>query len=371
MNKRKSARGKKTYLAADNADLQEIGILGGVLLVDGAGQTAEGLAQNVQVLSGLDHELASITLGDLDVPLKDGVIAEAQLKGSNSHGLGNGAEVEYTLLPEASQVEETFLDMLQSIENHLRVAVQSSLLVLWLEKILKVVDVLGPDLLGPESSLIVKVLADVSDNVGLLQEETHGLLELRALQKSGVAKLSLNKKASQALANQTGHVVAVKIVLFNGLHASILGGSLNAIISHTVAHLVGDILDNGLIGGLHVLKLGNDTLELNQQLPILLLRAVPSEVPAILGEEVLEIPKEGLLGPEGNGGIILNGIQTTEDKVENCDREEKLWMQLFDDCAEAAAGLVQELVANLLCLRIVLLITLMGRVVPDFPMREI
>lgn len=91
--------------------------------MDGAGQAAEGLAQNVQVLGRLDHELASITLGDLDVPLEHGIVAEAQLKGSNGHGLGNGAEVEHALLPETSQVEETLLDVLQSIENHLRVAV--------------------------------------------------------------------------------------------------------------------------------------------------------------------------------------------------------------------------------------------------------
>jgi hypothetical protein len=110
-------------------------------------------------------------------------------------------------------------------------------------------------------------------------------------------------------------------------------------------------------------------LELNQQLPILLLRTVPSEVPAILGEEVLEIPEEGLLGLKGNGGVILNGIQTTEDKVEDGDRKEELGVQLLDDGAEAATGLVQELVANLLCLGVVLRITLMGRVVPDFPMR--
>jgi hypothetical protein len=46
-------------------------------------------------------------------------------------------------------------------------------------------------------------------------------------------------------------------------------------------------------------------------------------------------------------------------------------VELLDDSAEAAARLVQELVANLLCLGIVLLITLMGRVVPDFPKRVV
>lgn len=339
--------------------------------MDGAGQAAESLAQDVQVLSGLNHELASITLGDLDITLEDGIVAEAQLEGSNGHGLRNSAEVEHTLLAETSQVEETLLNMLQSVENHLGVAVQRSLLVLRLEEILKVVHVLGPDLLGPESTLIIKVLTDITDDVGLLQEKTHRLLKLRALQQSRVAELGLDKQTSQTLSNETSHVVAVEVILLDCLHAGILCGSLNTVVGHTIAHLVGDILDNGLVGGLHVLKLDNDTLELNQQLPILLLRTVPSEVPAILGQEVLEIPEEGLLGFQGNGGIILNGIQTTEDEVENCDRKEKLWVELLDDSAEAAARLVQELVANLLCLGIVLLITLMGRVVPDFPKRVV
>lgn len=88
----------KTYLATDNANLKEVGVLGGVLLVNGAGQAAESIAQDIQVLGGLNHELASIALGDLDVTLEHGVVAEAQLERSNGHRLGNGTEVEHTLL---------------------------------------------------------------------------------------------------------------------------------------------------------------------------------------------------------------------------------------------------------------------------------
>lgn len=45
-------------------------------------------------------------------------------------------------------------------------------------------------------------------------------------------------------------------------------------------------------------------------------------------------------------------------------------MQLLDHSAETAAGLVQKLEADLLILGLVLLVTLMGRVVPDFPVKR-
>ena len=45
-------------------------------------------------------------------------------------------------------------------------------------------------------------------------------------------------------------------------------------------------------------------------------------------------------------------------------------MQLLDNSAEAAAGLVQKLETDLLILGLILLVTLMRRVVPDFPMRR-
>jgi hypothetical protein len=90
------------------------------------------------------------------------------------------------LLPEASEVEETLVSVLQGVEYHLGVTVQSSLLELRLEQVIEVVNILGPDLLGPEATLIIVVLSDVSDDVGLLQEETHRLLQMGAFEESRV-----------------------------------------------------------------------------------------------------------------------------------------------------------------------------------------
>jgi len=354
-------------LSTDNADLQEVGILRGVLLVNFAGVHSEAVAQDTKVLSRLVHELTCVSLGDLDVLFEDVGVAETQFHGRNSHRLRDCAEVENTLLTETSQVEETFLGMLQGIQNHLGVAVESGIEVLRFEEILKIVNVLGPDLLRPESAVVVKVLPDVTDDVGLLKEETHRLVESGALQQSGVTELRLHKEAGKTLADQASNIVAVQVVLFLGLHAGIVILRLHSVIGHSVAHLLGDVLDDSLIFRLHVHELSDDVVELDQQLTILLLWSVSSEVPPILCQNILKVPEEGLLGGQRNGSVILNGVQPTEDQVENANRDQQLGVKFLDHSTETAAGLVQKLKAELLVLGLVLLVTLMGRVMPDFP----
>lgn len=86
-------------------------------------EPAEYLVDKVQVLSRFQHQLASVTLGNLDVTLKDSRVAEAQFKSSNGHGLGNRAKVEHALLTQTSEVEETFLDVFQCVQHHLRATV--------------------------------------------------------------------------------------------------------------------------------------------------------------------------------------------------------------------------------------------------------
>lgn len=195
-------------------------------------------------------------------------------------------------------------------------------------------------------------------------------MQLRALQQSGVTEPGLDKEASEAFANQSSDIVAVQIILLLGLHTSILLLCLHGIVSHAIAHLFGDVLDDSLVFRLHVHELGDDVVELNQQLTVLLLRPIPSESPAILRQDVLEVPQERFLCNQGNGSVILDSIQPTEDQVENADRNQQFGMQLLDHSTEAAAGFIQKLETNLLILGLVLLVTLMRRVVPDFPMRR-
>src|SRR5262249_21378846 len=64
------------YLSAGDADGQVVGVAGVVLPVYPPGVAAERVAQHAQVLGRLDHELAGVALGDLDVAVEDGRVAE-------------------------------------------------------------------------------------------------------------------------------------------------------------------------------------------------------------------------------------------------------------------------------------------------------
>jgi hypothetical protein len=86
-----------------------------------------------------------------------------------------------------------------------------------------------------------------------------------------------------------------------------------------------------------------------------------------LCQDILKVSKERLLGLEGDRRVILDGVQTTEDEIEDTDGEQQLRVQLLDNRAEATAGQVQELEALLLGLGVVLGIPLVRGVVPNLP----
>ena len=144
-----------------------------VTLVNDTSITLENVICDLKVLCTLDHEFASGALCDLDVLLKDVCVLETLLERCNGHGLRDGAEVEYTLLLESSEVEEAIVGTSQSQQNHLGTASQRLFLVLGQEEVFELVHVLGPHLAGPEVALVLVVLANVTDDVCLLQELTH------------------------------------------------------------------------------------------------------------------------------------------------------------------------------------------------------
>lgn len=76
MDQRTKDVGDDSYLSALDADCQVVRISWVVLLVYPPRVPAEHLAQYAQVLCRLHHELAGVALGDLDIPLKDGWVAE-------------------------------------------------------------------------------------------------------------------------------------------------------------------------------------------------------------------------------------------------------------------------------------------------------
>ena len=257
--------------------------------------------------------------------------------------------------------------MVEGIEDHLGAAVEGGFAVLEAEEVLEAVDVLGPDLLGPKVAVVMVVLTDIADDVRLLEEEAHGVVEAGALEQARVAELGLDEEASEPLADEAGDVVAVEVILVVRQDAETLGGGADAVIGHAVAHLLGDVLDDDAVGGFQVLELGDDIVELDEQVPVLLLGTIPIKGPAIPVEDVGEATEQRLLGGEGEGWVVFDGVEAPQDEIEDADGEEQLGMDLLDDGAEATTGLVQETETDTLCFGLCRLIAFMDGVVPDFP----
>ena len=335
--------------------------------MDTAGVSAEDITHDAQVLGGIQHQPAGLPFGDLDVAVEHGRVPETQLEAGNGHGLGDGTEVEDALLADGGEIEETLVDVVEGIEHHLGAAVEGSFAVLGAEEVLEAVDVLGPDFLGPKVAAVMMVLADVADDVRLLKEEAHGVVEAGALQQARVAEFGLDEEASEPLADEAGDVVAVEVVLLIRPDTGVLGSGADAVISHAVAHLASDVPDDEAVERFHLLEFGDDVVELNEDAAVLLLRAIPVKRPPIAVEDVGEAAEQGFLSRKREGWIVFDGVEATQDEVEDADGDEQLGMDLLDDGAEAATGLIEEAEADTLCLRLCCFIAFMDGVVPDFP----
>ena len=89
-----------------------------VFLVDLGRILLENLRHQLKVLCRLNHQLARVSLGDLHVPLEHIVVLEADIQGSNGHGLRDSAEVENALLFETREVVDAIVGAGQRIQYH-------------------------------------------------------------------------------------------------------------------------------------------------------------------------------------------------------------------------------------------------------------
>ena len=357
-------------LATGNADVHEIGVGGLVLGVNLAGVLAENLADELQVLCALPHERAGVTLCDLDVALKHLVVLEAELKSSDGHGLGDGDEVEDGLFLDTGHVEEAVFGALEGEEDHLTLALKSLLLVLRKEDLGQGVDVLAPDLARPEVALVVVVFPDVADDVGLLEELTHALHQLGPLEQHRVRQASLDEQTGKTLTNKTGDVVAVQLVVFDRVHTLLEVLSVVGVISHAVAHPLGDVPDDDLLSLLDLAEFPADNVKLDQKLAILLIGTILSERPSWVVENLVELAQQRLLLRYGDGHVVLNCVETSEDQVEQADRHKKLGVELLDDCCERARSELEETEALFQVGRLLGLIALVDGLVPDGPLYD-
>lgn len=297
------------------------------------------------------------------------MILKANFKGGYSHGLGDGAEIEHALLLDAGEIEQAVIGPFQRRQDHFRAGGKCLVLILRLEEVLKVLDVLGPDFFGPESSLVVKIFLDVTDDVDLLQELAHGLVQVGPLEEGGIRLALFDEQARAAFADKACNVVTVLLVVLDRVDAVVVDAKLAFldIVGHPVAHALGDVLDDGLVGRLELLELLNDDIELDTELSVLLVWTVLGEGPSVLLDDVVEVAKDGLLLRQWYRHVIFDGVKAAQDQIEDGDGDEDVRVQLQNDGHEAAAGHGQKMEASLQRLALLGLITLVHGVVPDLP----
>ena len=93
------------YLSARDADLEEIGISRGVLLMYPPNIDPEQIANESVVLCGLNHVFTCFSLRNFDVSLEYSRVSEDKCQCRDGHSLWDGAEVENTLFFQSSQIE--------------------------------------------------------------------------------------------------------------------------------------------------------------------------------------------------------------------------------------------------------------------------
>lgn len=67
----------------------------------------------------------------------------------------------------------------------------------------------GPHLFGPEGTSLLCVLQIIPDDIGLLEEQAHGVGQCRVLSHLRVFQLGCGKKLGQTNAHQPGNVMAI------------------------------------------------------------------------------------------------------------------------------------------------------------------
>ena len=233
-----------------------VGILGGDLLLKRDGVLLEALDDGLVVLGG-KNETDSLSLGDLDLVEEDIVVVVAEGEGRDGHNLRDGAEGKDGGISQILQVVEAIEGVLHGIGDQLVEALKSLGLVLVESQILDLGGILGPNRLGPEETRgnLADILQVVTDDVGLLQEQSHGVGEgleflgsvARVLDTGG------SKEGGETVTDQAGNVVAVKLPILDSDDLTIQE------LGHTGSHATADVDNDVLVGGLETSE-GSDEL---------------------------------------------------------------------------------------------------------------
>lgn len=131
--------------------------------------------------------------------------------------------------------------------------------------------------------------------------------------------------------------MAVELVVCDGVHTVDVVFCVVGVVGHAVPHLLGDVFNDRLILRVDLYKFLNNTIEMDEQFAILLVGTVPIERPALLLDDILEVPQQRLFRLERDGHVVFDGVEAAQDEVEDGDGDEEFGVELLDDGAEASA----------------------------------
>ena len=142
--------------------------------------------------------------------------------------------------------------------------------------------------------------------------------------------------------------MTVQIVVLGAVDAIGVVLGIVGVVCHSIAHLLGDVRDDDSILGLDIRKFLDNHIELDEQLPILLIGAIAVKSPTILIDGGTKVSEQGFLLGQWYGHVIFDRVQATEDQVEDGHRQKKLGMKFLYHRAEASTCLIEEVEASLL-----------------------
>mmetsp|Transcript_72070 Transcript_72070/g.187937 ORF Transcript_72070/g.187937 Transcript_72070/m.187937 type:complete len:388 (+) Transcript_72070:246-1409(+) len=247
-----------------------------------AGHLSEPPVHGAGAVHSGDDEARREALPDLHDPSEELRVVEALREGRHGHDLGDGAEAVHRRFAEACEILQGVGHQLQRIcdelvearERLLAHALPDDLAAGALEggpdagavgsgprELAQIVGrgVLLPHALGPERAPVHVVLQVVPDDVGLLQEQAHGVGQphvqgllggVRAERPDALAlrhdrvvlHAPRHEYPREALADQAGDHVAVAVI--GGLVDRALAQVRGHVLGHACAHLVGDVPDD-------------------------------------------------------------------------------------------------------------------------------
>lgn len=262
-----------TLEESSDASLEElgVGVLSRDLLLERDGVLLEALDDGLVVLGG-ENETDGFSLGDLDFVEEDIVVVVAEGERRDGHDLRDRAEGEDGGISQILQVVEAVERVLHGISDELVEALKGLGLVLVESQILHVGGVLGPDSLGPEETRgdLADVLQVVTNDVGLLQEQTHRVGERFEFLGSVTRVLDTGSspEGRESVADESSDVVAVELPVLNRVDFAIQK------LGHTGSHATADVDNDVLVSGLESSEGGDELVVLLQKIDLVRLVSV-------------------------------------------------------------------------------------------------